>query len=257
MFCNKCGFENSNNANFCENCGNKLNPAAISKKSKGNHQKNYNRYGNRKKGQTISIKSLWVVALAVIVGFFIYSILDTNSSRNFNANVSANNYTKGNSVVEAKVFEIASNFVCSCGGCDEDSLELCDCNFAKGTKQFIRSMVQDSQDDLSIITAVNNKYGGLKTNASSASTINTPALIVPGDEITNTATYADRTEIYSHFECPCGQCGMDELKDCTCEHPNGAVEVKSFIDSQIVLNQFSVDEIVSQVAQKYGGKKTL
>ena len=48
---------------------------------------------------------------------------------------------------------------------------------------------------------------------------------------------------------------MDELKDCTCNHKNGAVEVKSYIDSQIALNLYSIDEIVTQVATKYGEKK--
>ena len=47
------------------------------------------------------------------------------------------------------------------------------------------------------------------------------------------ATISDKLTIYSTFNCPCGRCGIDELKDCNCEHPGGAKEIKRFVDEKI------------------------
>lgn len=69
------------------------------------------------------------------------------------------------------------------------------------------------------------------------------------------ATAADRIEIFSRFKCPCGQCGIDELKDCGCAHPRGATEVKSFVDQKIAENKYTIAQITKQVEDKYGGKK--
>jgi len=255
MICDKCNFENNENAKFCENCGNQLGTVAKHNGNKKQSKKNPNRNRRGKKEQVVTTKSLWVVGLAVIAGFLIYSIIDTNSSRDYRPNIPANNFTSGNSVVEAKVYEIASNFICGCGGCDEDNLELCTCDYANREKQFIRDLVQSSTDDKTIISIVKNKYGGLKSDIDVDKSIKSADINVPQSDFKLVATFNDRLAIYSQFECPCGQCGMDELKDCTCNHKNGAVEVKGYIDSQIALNLYSIDEIVSQVAIKYGGKK--
>lgn len=69
------------------------------------------------------------------------------------------------------------------------------------------------------------------------------------------ALASNKYTIYSAFYCPCGQCGIDELKDCNCPHPKGAKEVKKFIDEKINENKFTVNEIIEIVDQKYGGKK--
>ena len=59
----------------------------------------------------------------------------------------------------------------------------------------------------------------------------------------------------TQFECPCGQCGIEELYECDCNHPNGAIEIKRFIDQKITGSTFTVQEITEQVNNKYGGKK--
>lgn len=252
MFCNQCGSRNSDDANFCESCGTQLS----AKKSVHNNKKRTGaKFQNTKREKTVSVKSLWMGAVVVVAVLLIYSIIDTNSSRDYTASNAINNFNTGSPVVEAKVYEIASNFVCGCGSCGEESLEVCDCNFAIQEKQFIRTMVQNSEDDASIVSAVNNKYGGIKSDIRVDNSIKPSVINSPQTNMKLVATFNDRVRIYSQFECPCGQCGVDELKDCTCNHKNGAVEVKSFIDSQIALNLYSVDEIVSQVASKYGGKK--
>lgn len=252
MICNKCGYDNNNDANFCESCGEQLIANKGENKPKKNYRKNPNRY--RKQNESSPIKLFWTVALLVIAGLLIYSIINTNSSRDYKPAPTANDFRSGNSVVEANVYEIASKFICGCGSCGEESLEKCDCGFAVQEKQFIRNLVQQGSSSKNIIAAVDNKYGGLKSSFSNKSDL--PSInINPGNEIAVIATYNDRTDIYSKFICPCGQCGIDELKDCVCNHPKGAIEVKSFIDSQIAQNKYSVDEIIAQVADKYGGKK--
>lgn len=253
MICENCGLKNNNDANFCGNCGTQF--SNYNEDRRKNYRKNRNRYKTRKREQVVSIKSLWLAALLVIAGFFIYSIIDTNSSRIYNPAQSANDFSSGNPVVEAKVYEIASNFVCGCGSCGEESLEVCSCNFAIQEKKFIRNYVESSADLKTIIFAVNDKYGGLKSDVSVDKLMKSSTFNVPESNKKLVATFNDRIKIYSQFECPCGQCGVDELKDCTCNHKNGATEVKSYIDSEITLNLYSVDEIVSQVEAKYGGKK--
>lgn len=252
MFCNQCGAKNSNDANFCESCGTQLSK----KKTTNNNKKRTGaKFRNTKKESSVSVKSLWIGAAVIVAGLLIYSIVNTNSSRDYTASNAINNFNTGSSAVEAKVYEIASQFVCGCGSCGEESLEICDCNFAIQEKEFIRTLVQNSKDDASIISDVNSKYGGIKSDISVDNSIKPSAINTPQTNMKLVASFNDRVKIYSQFECPCGQCGIDELKDCTCNHKNGAVEVKGFIDSQIALNLYSVDEIVSQVTSKYGGKK--
>lgn len=48
----------------------------------------------------------------------------------------------------------------------------------------------------------------------------------------STVTSVAVNEIASEFMCPCGSCN-DVLDQCTCEHENGAVEVKGFIAGKI------------------------
>ena len=68
------------------------------------------------------------------------------------------------------------------------------------------------------------------------------------------ATTEFEPNIYSQFLCPCGKC-KDELKSCACAHPNGATEVKAFIDQQISQQTFTVEQVIDMVQEKYGGRK--
>jgi hypothetical protein len=96
-----------------------------------------------------------------------------------------------------------------------------------------------------VIAAIHNTYGWIKpefaslvgdTTARISETIKKNLLsakVLDGMRVGKTvglainakpATPEDRIEIFSHFSCPCGQCGVDELKDCSCQHPRGATE---------------------------------
>ncbi len=55
--------------------------------------------------------------------------------------------------------------------------------------------------------------------------------------------------IASQLDCPCGNCELN-LADCTCENPNGALEIKKYISSLLKTDK-SRDDIVKEVKSKY------
>lgn len=159
MYCTKCGSQNNNDANYCESCGTQLSKNKI---AHNNKKRTGAKFQNTGKKGAVSVKFLLIGTVIIVAGLLIYSILDTNSSRDYTASNAINNFYTGSPAVEAKVYEIASKFICGCESCDEESLEVCDCNFAIQEKQFIRTMVQNSTNEANIVSAVNNKYGKKK-----------------------------------------------------------------------------------------------
>lgn len=177
--------------------------------------------------------------------------------------------------LEAKVREIASKFICTCGKCGEQSLDVCSCNTAVEERKLIRNSLQLGQSSDQVMAAVRSAYGWMKTDLAAQRDSSVPVtqsskkLSVPNGfgsslagqssghlaSATRVATPADRTEIFSRFRCPCGQCGTQELKDCDCGHPRGAREVKAFIDSKIAEAKYTVGGVLSEVELKYGDRK--
>jgi hypothetical protein len=182
--------------------------------------------------------------------------------------------------------DVASKFICSCGTCGEQSLDVCSCETAAQERQFIRSSLQSGQSVSQATLAVQDKFGwvkpkfsakvdslarkaGRKINAASASGKAKPGeLRIPDKQVVGfsdvrlspsgtakVATAADRQEIFSNFKCPCGQCGIDELKDCGCSHPRGASEVKGFVDERILEKRYTVAQLIAEVDRKYGNRK--
>lgn len=74
-------------------------------------------------------------------------------------------------------------------------------------------------------------------NFSNAMTIQSPAVL----------------DIAREFMCFCGTC-TDRLFECDCEHPKGALEVKSFILQQI-RGGHKKPHIVEMVANRFGSSK--
>lgn len=172
MKCKACGFQNElrlGRAKFCANCGNPLseqkkkniyNKSSL-KKKRVNHQKTENMADSQ---NAFSIKKLWIGATIVLSIFIIYSIVDSDSRK---SNLPINKIIQQrieNPVIEAKVFAIAAKFACACGGCDEDPLDKCQCDFAMEEREFIRTHLENLKSDDAIIEAVNKKYGGLKSS---------------------------------------------------------------------------------------------
>jgi hypothetical protein len=188
--------------------------------------------------------------------------------------------------LEAKVLEVASRFICSCGSCGEQPLDVCACNTAVQERQYIRTSLQAGQSFAQAVQAVRDRYGWAKPEFSgkfdslaqksveksktrSASGVTKSLeLKLPDNKgigfsefpltqsaSTAIATVADRDKIFSNFKCPCGQCGIDELKDCGCSHPRGATEVKGFVDGKILEKRYTVAQLIDEVDKKYGNRK--
>ncbi|NOG99748.1 MAG: zinc-ribbon domain-containing protein [Ignavibacteriae bacterium] len=266
MKCKNCGIQNNKGAKYCENCGK---PLSETKGSSRTPKQNYK--SKRKKNigtkkpvsnkriisNLLSLKFVWVFTTIFLL-IIIMIVALTSEEKRFNRDndLFIDNRSQ-NPLIEAKVFDIASKFVCGCGSCGEESLDICKCNFAVDERAFIREYLENNNSETDIIKAMVTKYGGLKDgvslNNNSTAKINKPKAVNNGS--TALANFNDRITIYSAFQCPCGQCGIDELKDCTCNHKNGAKEVKKFIDAKISENKYTVAQIIDVVDNTYGGKK--
>lgn len=65
---------------------------------------------------------------------------------------------------------------------------------------------------------------------------------------------AEVQAIATNFNCPCGECGITPLDECTCDAPRGAVEVKSYI-SELLDQGLSKFEVVKLVEEQYGNRR--
>jgi cytochrome c-type biogenesis protein CcmH/NrfF len=85
--------------------------------------------------------------------------------------------------------------------------------------------------------------------------------VPPTPDIDSTAIYAAELndprmlEIEHQFACPCGNCGHDDLADCTCDVPGGVLEMKTAI-ARHLKDGASTQEVVAAVAERFGGLKT-
>lgn len=285
--CPNCGAENNEDNKFCISCGNQLNQKSeLGKNYSGQNRNNIHVHKKRKSKKQLrrelnnsvknkragkffglkNLKLLWItigIGIASVILATLFDLIFRPQTKDIPVELKSSN-----PVVEAKVFEIASKFVCSCGTCNEESLEVCSCGRAVEERQFIRDYLEQNQKPEDIVVAVGNKYGWLKAEFASTYNIdasrvwNPNSLEINKDVISTTptlirtkATISDRYTIYSAFTCPCGQCNIDELRECTCTHPNGAMVIKRFIDEKINENKYTISEIIELVDNKYGGKK--
>lgn len=270
--CTICGRENPPGSKYCAHCGEQLRISA----EKAPRHRPKSREAPRRERSTRFDLLRWhpAVITAVILASAAVLIFATQSDRKApSPPPRLVEQTSGDAALEGKVLEIASKFICSCGSCGQLPLETCTCDRAIEQRQFIRKALQEGEPKERVVQAVQDSYGWMKPEfaAQYDSTARTGGvstkLTVPiqtdrgltfpqtASGTANIATSADRIEIFSHFRCPCGQCGIDELKDCTCDHPKGAQEVKSFVDGKIAEGKYTVAQLVGEVERKYGGRK--
>ncbi len=271
--CPICGVKNVANEKYCMACGAELrrhhgkHHGAHSHQSKRN-KKREQRRGVRFKWTPATIAIVLIGGVVAFIGFMELVVKKEPPPPPDFVEIKTNDPR-----LEAKVKDVASKFICSCGTCGEKPLETCTCNTAAEERQFIRNYLQAGQTPEQVITAVTNTYGWLKpefaamydsanaikTRLNTAAANQTQGVFTPltgkkdgGNKIVEVT---DSDEIYSHFRCPCGQCGMDELKDCTCKHPRGATEVKAFVQSKIAEGKYTVAQVMDEVEAKYGSRK--
>ena len=259
--CLNCETKNNPDAKFCSECGQSLDQRANARSkpvNKTKHRKNI-------PPQKTANRPLIIAALAIAV-FLIYLFMQDNQQSSDNqgsqAPVQPAEQKSADPGLEAKVANIAGKFICSCGNCGEEPLESCTCQTAVNERNYIRTALQAGFDSEHIIQSVNQQYGWLKPQfkekygegkqAFKQKESTLPTLITP--DKAKLASLADRLQIISKFHCPCGQCEFDELKDCECNHPRGAEEVKTFIDTKINEGKYSVNQITELVEQQYGNR---
>lgn len=280
--CIACGTTNDVSNNFCISCGRNLKtmssgnseeftPAhqtkSSSKKRKNKH--NSTLYAQQLPQKKLELKPILISVIVLVISYLIYIIIDSQLDKSRIYEQTSFEVKSSNPAVEAKVYELATKFVCSCGTCNEESLEKCTCQRAIEERQFIRDYLERNGNPDDIVIALANKYGYLKAEYAknykvdksktwAATNLQYPQNVannIISNNLNTKATYANLIEIYSAFNCPCGQCRIDELKDCNCNHPNGATEVKKFINDKISENRYTINQIIELVNNKYGGKK--
>ncbi|MBI4417676.1 MAG: zinc ribbon domain-containing protein [Ignavibacteriales bacterium] len=266
--CPACRHDNPEEGRYCGACGVDMRrPHTIQHKHR--HEQ---AAGKKMRGADTRLK--WhpaIVVLAIIGGCAIILTLPYIFGLGSSPQQTAVEQRSVDPHVETRVTAIASRFSCSCGTCGELSLGTCTCGRAIEERTLIRNRVQAGQSDSQIVETVNSIYGflkeeykeqpGTKSKGKENARKSSPSDILPLSQRTSEspsfviATQSDRTEVFSHFRCPCGQCGIDELKDCSCNHPRGAQEVKRFIDEKISEDRYAVNQLIALVEQKYGNRK--
>ncbi len=272
--CSNCDFENERSAKFCAKCGYEMNRPHQQSEHSGQHDSR----SPKNKEKRVDTRLKWnpaFVVIAILAGVTLLIAIPFFRGNGPGQRVRPAPIPEQRSsdpAIEAKVTQIAEHFICSCGSCGEQPLDVCRCNTAVKEREFIRSALQSGLKEQQIIASVNSTFGWMKPqyavpSDSLAAKLKKPVkLEVPRENATrpfssqlavNTriALAADRIEIFSHFKCPCGQCGIDELKDCDCSHPRGAQEIKGYVDRQIETGTQTVAQVITDVGQRYGGRK--
>jgi cytochrome c-type biogenesis protein CcmH/NrfF len=267
--CEECGQGNNNETRFCRTCGEVLNRQRHTPQKKNKVRKSKsNKQASKKQQPTYSLSKYPL--LLIIVGLTLLFIIINNNDKELSTReYSPVQPTSQDFSLERKVIEVASNFSCSCGSCGEEALETCTCGTAEQERNFIRQELQSGKTVSQAIFAVNARFGHLKQEIAGKIEGSGLDLDLSGQKQNDIfsklsssasgsdiriATDQDREEIFSHFECPCGQCGIPELRACICEHPRGATEVKLFVDSKIEDKKHTIGEIVDMVEKGYGHK---
>jgi cytochrome c-type biogenesis protein CcmH/NrfF len=156
MKCQSCGQTVVKRGNFCPNCGARIVPRrSTPKKSKPT------------RSMPMSYAAAFI-AVGALVGFMIFKLSTAPDSSQM--------VVEGNGVqslgfipteLRAQVQDIASEFMCPCGGCT-DALDVCTCDMKNGAveiKTFIAQQLQAGHKKPHIVEMVNDRYGGLKDAA--------------------------------------------------------------------------------------------
>ncbi len=165
-FCPSCGCENTKAASLCENCGSKLQRISSYPQGKLSGRKQGKSKKNKPEDLRLSkvIREHKVISAAIIIllGFLVYQSIPKTVGHNDSYYEPAG--VKGSivSIMSDSISAaVVKSFDCSCGDCN-DSLEVCTCSKAAEERTFIQRKAAQKLSVEGIITAVNNKYGGLK-----------------------------------------------------------------------------------------------
>ena len=94
----------------------------------------------------------------IMMGIIIGSVI--NQPDKSRAVGTDNNYTP---IYTSAVLDIANEFLCACGNCDEPNLAACTCDTAKQEKNLIRELLLKGNDRAKVIETVEAMFGGRKS----------------------------------------------------------------------------------------------
>lgn len=256
MKCAACGASNRKKVAFCTSCG-----AALEKAEPRRRPPNARRSGNSNKA------IVGLIVGAVVVGFVVMLVGRGGSGQD-----AAVGPAFASPAFAAEVQEVAAQFWCGCGSCQEPELADCTCPTAVEEKQLIDRELRKGAPRSEVIRTVYRRYGKIKSQYAAlvreeGETVSTdestavPEIVAADDSVESlpviedaqqVAVAADTLAIARRFTCACGQCGDMNLADCTCDHARGAREMKAFIAYKVSQKRHVVGEIVDAVAYEYG-----
>lgn len=169
--CSGCGAENNANAKYCASCGAELSGApkkAAPKQSAAKRSGKKSGHRPRSKAPQAPPKKNFnnvIIAIVVVGAVLIYFAKSNNSApqQSYTPTPSATiDLSAGNGALDNQVYQVASQFVCSCGSCPEEPLESCQCPAAEKERQFIREALQKGTPVNAVVAMVEQTYGKRK-----------------------------------------------------------------------------------------------
>jgi ribosomal protein L37E len=167
IFCPSCGAVNDKSASFCSACGYNLSnvKSSFSRKEKG--KRNPKRRSRRqpealKFSAILKEHKLITTAVIILMVFLIYqSVPHSNEIRNMKYSPTGVESSIAGVMSDSVTSAVVKNFICACGECT-DPLDVCTCTTAAEERGFIQTKAAQNMSVEGIITAVKNKYGGMK-----------------------------------------------------------------------------------------------
>jgi cytochrome c-type biogenesis protein CcmH/NrfF len=164
--------------------------------------------------------------------------------------------------------EIEARFRCPCGNCGHLELADCSCDVPGGAmemKTAIARLLSEGQEKTAVIATIAGRFGGLKPESTTSESPPAGPATPHENEVADAVVDLHSSHgspaapdavmrVAEVFDCPCGNC-VHTLVDCTCDHAEGAVEVKSFISDRLTAG-FSETDVIESVAQTFEARRT-
>jgi uncharacterized membrane protein YvbJ len=168
-FCTACGTENNKSVLFCANCGYNISNVKSSAPHKESRKKPKRQ--SRKQPDVLSFASIIkkhkiiAVAATVFFVFLIYQSLPKSSNyNNIKYTPAGVESSIASAMSDSVTAAVVKEFNCACGECN-DPLDICTCETAVEERGIIETKAARNMSLDGIITAVSNKYGGLKSSS--------------------------------------------------------------------------------------------
>ncbi len=180
FICRKCGYKSNVSESHCIKCGKpfEIKESIVNQDTKIKNEKGKNipktkrmkesSFKDSKKrfvSITRNLKPI-LIAFAVVFGSILTIVIMDFSIRGSAVDDnkdSVNGVKRKFSAVDLGVTQVASKFICNCGDCIVQPLELCTCPTAVEERRIIRNYLEQSMPIDSVVKVIDQKYGGLRS----------------------------------------------------------------------------------------------